>query len=407
MQAQTTHDERQQQTDSKLSMWFTKAKPAYEEVNGEQVPTFCDDKGELIEGIYFDLSNDVYHSLNAMSSSQVKNYLDSVTRYAYEYVYGISRRKTKQQEKTLDTGTLIHELVLEPLTFLKTRFREPVQSDLPDDALVTTKDIDAALIQHGLSATESKDDKIRRLQQAKASVDTSELKTVKDVNEALVKHGLSKSESKYEKAQRLLAEAPELRIFDVELEDARRQQGAPKDAVIEGREVTTWGGKLPVEGITWDDAVRSAQAVVHHPHAAEYLSEGFAEVTFIARCPVTGMMLKAKFDWLTIWDVATDLKSTRDTKASRFKRQIEDLRYDVQEQFYTYVASLLGVHLRRFIFVAVEYATAINCQPVVITNQKTIRKAREDMMRALQEIKERYASNNWQNNYDRPATLQI
>lgn len=46
----------------KLSNWVEKAIEAFD-ANGE--PNYVDSKGELIEGIYINMPNDLYHSLPA------------------------------------------------------------------------------------------------------------------------------------------------------------------------------------------------------------------------------------------------------------------------------------------------------------------------------------------------------
>ena len=54
--------------DKAYSNWQERALPAYDD---EGVENFLDEDGELIEGIYLDMPNDVYHALPALSSSKL------------------------------------------------------------------------------------------------------------------------------------------------------------------------------------------------------------------------------------------------------------------------------------------------------------------------------------------------
>ena len=61
-----------------LSCWVDKALPAYDAAGK---PNFLDDEGDIVEGIFLDLPNDVYHSLNALSSSAVNKFMESPASY--------------------------------------------------------------------------------------------------------------------------------------------------------------------------------------------------------------------------------------------------------------------------------------------------------------------------------------
>ena len=163
---------------------------------------------------------------------------------------------------------------------------------------------------------------------------------------------------------------------------------------------------MPIAGDIWDSVVKAAEAARLHNDARSVLSDGFAEVAMIVRCKLTGLLMKAKFDWLTIWDTATDVKSTRDTVVKNFKSQVNELHYDIQEQFYTYVAEMLGVAIKQFTFVAIEFQKAVNCQPFVLKQARKAQ-ARSVLIDALQSISRRFKDNNWLNNFESPVTLAI
>lgn len=312
--------------DETHSNWKDRALPAYDE-NGE--PNYFDGNGELIEGIYLDLPNDIYHALPALSSSKLKDFIKSPALYYRNYLSGIGRKRTQAMKNTFDAGTHGHTLILEPQGYYSMFFRDLMPSDLPDA-----------------------------------------IHTVAEIEAELVKLGLKKSGSKAEKAERLYKAQNEIKIFDIERRNHLESFGEAEVKIIEGEEVTTYGGKVPVDGMVWDDAHRVQKTTREHTEADAYFQNGLPEVAMIARCPNTGLMLKVKFDWLRFDDVAVDMKTTLSTKPDKFLRQINDLHYDVQQEFYKYVAHLLDIPVYEFVFVATEYVNMDACQPYVLSSKR-------------------------------------
>lgn len=337
-----------------FSQWFDRAVPAFDE-QGEA--NYLNAAGELVEGIYLDLPNDIYHALPALSSSAAKEFAKSPAHYERKYLSDVCNRRTQAQADTFDGGSLGHELVLEPEGFLQRYFREVMPIEHPD-ALITADEIRAELKQRGL----------------KTSGDKSEI------------------------AQRLHHAAPELKIFDLMIAENRNTQGEASEAVIDGVVKTLYGGKQEVRGQVWDKAHRAQRTVRSDPQTDLMFSYGKAEVTFIARCPQTGLLLKCKFDWLRFDDEAIDLKTTRSADPTEFNQQMKTLKYDLQEAFYTYVAALLGVQLRDFIFVAVEFETADIVQPYRL-GQKRKKNAREQLNRILFSFAKCQAEGKWPGYY--------
>lgn len=385
-----------------LTDWSGRAQEAYD---AQGNPNFLNAEGELVEGIYLNLPNDVYHSLPAMSSTCMKKFMDSPAIYARHYLSDINRKRTLAQKRTLDAGTYGHELCLEPEGFYTRYFRDLVPADFPE-ALHSTAQIESALISAGLPASENKDDKIARLVRANPNVDVSTLKTIRDIDAELEKCGLNKTESKLDKGNRLLAAVPSAQVFDVLFMANRTKHGAPKTIKVQDEECTTYGDKLPIDGIVWDDAHRVQQTVRSHSQANAELQNGMPEVAIIARCPLTQMMLKVKFDWLRFDGAAADVKTTRDTKPEKFKRQMQDLNYPTQQAFYCYVAELAQVMVERFVFIAVEYLNADICQPYELSD-RSARYARRELMNALKEFQECKETNNWYGWSEKDCTIVL
>lgn len=390
---------------TEFSNWIDSALPAYDK-SGKA--NFLDVNGELVEGIYLDMPNDVYHSLNALSSTGLKTFVDCPARYYREYLSGITRKRTLALKRTFDAGTYGHELSLEPAGFYDRYYREAVASDYPD-ALTTVEQIESALVAAGLPAKEGKAEKIARLQRLDPSIDVSTLKTIADIDEKLTLLGASKTESKLDKAIRLCDVNKEVVVFDLVAEELRLSHGERKEVVnSETGEVTvTYGGKKGIDGIVWDDAHRVQKSVRNHKEANVYISNGLPEVAIIARCPITGMMLKVKFDWLRFDDEAVDLKTTaQSVKPEDFRRQIINLHYDIQQVFYTYVASLAHINIRSFTFVAVEYGNADICQPYRLSHQRVL-KANNTLHASLMEFKRCKANDVWYGYTKEDTTIEL
>lgn len=121
--------------------------PAYDS-NGK--PNFIDASGCLVAGIYSGMENEVYHSLDAISSSKVKKYAKSPAHYKRAYVDKIDRKRiSKQTERTFDAGTYAHELVLEPEGFYNRYFKLLNQVDYPN-TLNSLDDLRDKCKEHGL-----------------------------------------------------------------------------------------------------------------------------------------------------------------------------------------------------------------------------------------------------------------
>ncbi|MDO6488055.1 PD-(D/E)XK nuclease-like domain-containing protein [Colwellia sp. 6_MG-2023] len=332
-----------------LSNWRERAKPAYE--NGQ--PTYLDSQGELIEGIYLDMTNDVYHALPALSSSKLKKFIDSPAHYYREYLSDITRKRTTAMQNTFDAGTHSHTLVLEPQGYYQRYFRDVMPIDYPD-ALHTAAQIEAQLLSLGLK----------------------------------------KSGTKAEKTARLIEADPTAVVFEDIQQREYDKQGIKGTETVEGVEVTTYGGKIPVDGQVWDDAHRAAKTTREHNEANAYLSNGLPEVAMIHRCHNTGLMLKVKFDWLRFDDEAVDLKTTLSTRPEKFLRQLNDLHYDVQQEFYKYVALLSGIEIKEFTFVTTEYFHADICQPYNLSLSKIIH-AIDKVQQGLKNMADCIETNVW------------
>lgn len=386
-----------------LSNWFESALPAYDKKGNAN---FLGSNGEIKEGIYLGVPNDVYHSLPALSSSSIKKFMESPAKYYREYRSSISRKRTLTQKRTLDAGTYGHELCLEPEGFYDRYFRDLVPSDVPD-ALHTLTEIEEALLDAGLSAKEGKSEKKARCARLLPSINVDELKTIADIDKVFDSNGLNKSESKLDKAHRLLSVKPDAVVFDYVFTHNREKHGAVTQHIdAQNEPFVLFGNKCPIDGVVWDDAHRVKQTVVAHTEGSTYLTYGLPEVTIFARCPLTGMMLKVKYDWLRFDDSAVDVKTTLSAAPTEFKRQLFKLYYDIQSSFYMYTASLVDIHVTNFCFLAVEYLHADICQPYSLKRKAQLR-ANAKLHVALKEFHTCDTNNHWYGYQKEDCTIEL
>ncbi|GAA5138541.1 PD-(D/E)XK nuclease-like domain-containing protein [Thalassotalea piscium] len=347
--------------------WFETIQPAY--INGQ--PTYLDENGELIEGIYTDLENDVYHSLDAFSSSLVKELIKNTPAHVFrQYLSGIERKRTLSLTRTLDTGTLGHELILEPNGFFNRYFRLPLAKEY-ENALSTATQLKAKCTELSLKTSGSKPELITRLTEHDPKI------LIFDVilEKLIIKHAGDKAFKLAQKQVELKNASSIIRAFELPI--------VQKEAL-----------KKPIDGLVWDDAQRILATFKKHRRAPRFINNGYAELTVIARCPVTGLMLKTKFDYINKQALASDVKTTRSTNPIKFALQCRDLRYDVQEAFYKYVANLAGVPVKIFGFISIEYADADICEVFEISKRRQML-AHADMTKGLQVLADCLDTNDW------------
>lgn len=96
------------------------------------------------------------------------------------------------------------------------------------------------------------------------------------------------------------------------------------------------------------------ESVENNLEAMQFLrAEGKAELSAFATDPETGVILRARYDWITNDGIVVDVKKTQDLR--KFGRSVSDYRYHVQEAVYRHVYKLItGEDLQAFYFLAVE-----------------------------------------------------
>ncbi|WP_280371061.1 PD-(D/E)XK nuclease-like domain-containing protein [Nocardia wallacei] len=116
-------------------------------------------------------------------------------------------------------------------------------------------------------------------------------------------------------------------------------------------------GNIPLKPKDFARAQAAAAEVRKHPDAAAILSAGQPELSAYARDPHTGLMMRARPDWLRILTPATalvgDLKTTTKPGPEEWLWSAGDFGYHQQEPFYTDVLALLGIEVVQWVWIVV------------------------------------------------------
>ncbi len=92
-------------------------------------------------------------------------------------------------------------------------------------------------------------------------------------------------------------------------------------------------GKVPLRPKDWAAAKAMTAAVKAHPIAAKLLTRGQPERTLVWTDPVTGMLCRAKLDWLRA-DGIVDLKTCESADDDALSKAVHNLGYYISAAFY-------------------------------------------------------------------------
>ncbi|RBO87555.1 PD-(D/E)XK nuclease-like domain-containing protein [Nocardia puris] len=128
---------------------------------------------------------------------------------------------------------------------------------------------------------------------------------------------------------------------------------AVKDEVAEIRR----RGHIPLRPKDFDAVHEAAEAVRAHDRAAEILAEGEPELSAWAPDYYTGVMMRARFDWLR-WVTPTsvrvaDVKKSAEVTLEGFRWSVGKFGYHAQQDWYETVLDLLGIRVLGFEFIVV------------------------------------------------------
>ncbi len=159
-----------------------------------------------------------------------------------------------------------------------------------------------------------------------------------------------------------------------------------------------------------EEARAQGCAAAVRSEASAYIapSRGRAEIPITWTDAETGLLCKARLDWLTIYRLLIDLKSTRSTDEHAFANQAWKLGYFHQQMFYSMgVAAATGCALDEvpFLFVAVESEAPFDVA-LFEPCEETRYAALEDVRKLLAQLAECQRKQKWPGRYDGPHMLK-
>lgn len=161
----------------------------------------------------------------------------------------------------------------------------------------------------------------------------------------------------------------------------------------EAKEKAHAEGKTPVTVEQYEDIKAMADVLSSHDTAMRLLSEGKPEVTAYCEDEATGVMRRARFDWLGA-TILSDYKSAISVEPWAFAGVIAKYGYHQQAAWYLDIARELGHPAEAFAFITQE-KTAPYLVEVYDLDQQAIERGRELNARALALFKRCTETDQW------------
>lgn len=116
------------------------------------------------------------------------------------------------------------------------------------------------------------------------------------------------------------------------------------------------GGEVVLTATEAANVEGMQEAVLSNPVMAERLNaEGWRELSLFVQDPETGVIVRVRYDLLTVDGVAVDVKKTQDCRADSFSKSVDNYDYDMQDALYSDAFEwATGDPLSAFEFAAIE-----------------------------------------------------
>lgn len=168
------------------------------------------------------------------------------------------------------------------------------------------------------------------------------------------------------------------------LPDSDRRSAAYKSAVVE------FGADNVLVGQEVETVNRMIESARMNEDFVDYMrSKGSSEVSMFAKCDITGLELKCRFDRLSdSFPYPLDVKSCKDASERGFSQAFGKFHYHIQAAFYLHVLRLAtGREVNQFCFFAVENTAPYrNCMYYI--GEESLEQGRKEMFSALGKIAE-------------------
>lgn len=180
-----------------------------------------------------------------------------------------------------------------------------------------------------------------------------------------------------------------LQLRDVKARTAAEYKAACKD--------WTGGGEFVLTGPESDHIAGMRAAVEASSHARDLLGggDGYHEASLFVTDPVTGVLVRVRFDRLREDGRIIDLKTTRDCRADRFARGVAEYRYHVQAALYSDALEwATGEPARAFVLLAIE-SRLPHAVKAFMLDADAMREGRKAYRADLNRYAECLAANDW------------
>lgn len=160
--------------------------------------------------------------------------------------------------------------------------------------------------------------------------------------------------------------------------------------------IKTHNEELVLVSTEADNVAGMQESVYAHRQAKELLTaEGYREVSLFVNDPVTGVLVRCRYDLLLIDGTIVDVKKTQDARPEEFSKSIMNYRYHVQAALYSDALEwATGKQTEAFKFIAVE-EKAPNATMVYKVDYTAMEEGRKEYRRNLDTYAECVKSGHW------------
>ena len=152
--------------------------------------------------------------------------------------------------------------------------------------------------------------------------------------------------------------------------------------------------KLVMTQEQYEKCKSMAEAIENHSNAKKFIWGGSPEICIVWLDTKTGVLCKARLDYVHNEGVIADLKSTRDASLSYFARAIYNYGYHRQAAFYSDGWYALTKDMPEFVFVPVEKEEPFGVA-TYLAGEDVITAGRQSYERALKIYAECLQSGDW------------
>lgn len=307
-------------------------------------------------GLYFGMSDEEYHALAALSNGGAKLVLGSPMMFWSKTPWLCERKRQRDEEAAAEEkvhhvhGKAYHCRIMEGREEFDRRFVVELDPDDYPDALVHTDQIKAAIGRHTemvpvKPCSARKDDLAAQLDQLREQnppesgivvgfAFSSALK-VDELKDRIREYKVEQPVKPWAKVTDTMPDSGEEYLRSAVKEDWIRQllelePDAKVFARIQAEFLAQHPGKTVIGVETFEQIEIAAAMVERDPELRDAFRGGYAEVVLIWYCPITGVPMKAKVDYLKI-KRAIDLK----TVGNQRERSIENaIRFEISSYHY-------------------------------------------------------------------------